>query len=96
MPGTSEGMQKTNQTFELEVVGKRNLAAIDQVYTADARILPPGAPVIEGLAGIREFWGAAIDMLQPKNLKLTTVETMQAAQIRFIASASLRSISVGL
>ena len=78
MPNPSEGMQKTNQLFEEEVVGKRNLAALDQIYTADARILPPGAPLIQGIEAIREFWGAAIDMLQPKNLKLTSVETMPA------------------
>ena len=71
-------MQKTNQLFEEEVVGRRNFAALDQIYTADARIMPPGAPVIEGVPAIRQFWSAAIEMLQPKNLKLTSVETMPA------------------
>ena len=36
-------MRQTNELFNAEVVGKRNFALLDQVYTVSARILPPGA-----------------------------------------------------
>ena len=39
-----KSMAKTNALFNTEIFGKRNFAAIDQIYTRDARILPPGRP----------------------------------------------------
>ena len=41
-------MQKVNALFGETVVKGRNFAALDQIYTVDARILPPGADLIEG------------------------------------------------
>ncbi len=40
------GMAETNELFNTEVLGRRNFDALDQIYTADARILPPGAPML--------------------------------------------------
>ena len=66
--------QATNELFNTEVVQKGNLDALDRVYAAGARILPPGAPMIEGLDHIKAFWQKAISSLGLKNAKLTTVE----------------------
>ena len=60
-----DDFRATNQIFETEVIGKRNFAALDRVYTTDARILPPGAPMIIGRENIRGFWQAAIEALNP-------------------------------
>ena len=49
-------MARTNALFNSEVFGKRNFGALDQIYTADARILPPGSPMISGRDAIRNFW----------------------------------------
>lgn len=49
-------MARTNDHFATEVVAKRNIAALDDVYTAGARILPPGAPMISGREPIKNFW----------------------------------------
>jgi ketosteroid isomerase-like protein len=49
-------MASTNNLFNTEVFAKRNFDALDNVYTADARILPPGAPMISGRQAIKEFW----------------------------------------
>ncbi len=38
-------MAGTNGLFNTEVIRNRNLAALDEIYTADARILPPGVPL---------------------------------------------------
>ena len=63
-------MRQTNDLFEAEVIGKRNANALDRVYTADARILPPGAPMIEGRSQIKAFWQQAITDLGVKSAKL--------------------------
>jgi ketosteroid isomerase-like protein len=68
-------MRQTNQLFATEVAGKRNIAALDRVYTAHARILPPGAPMVEGREQIKGFWAAAIESL---NVSKVTLETVSA------------------
>jgi len=63
----------TNQVFENEVIGKRNYTALDRVYTTDARILPPGAPMIIGRNNIRGFWQAAVEALNPTSGRLESL-----------------------
>jgi hypothetical protein len=41
-------MARTNDLFNAEVFGKRNFEALDDIYTENARILPPGAEMISG------------------------------------------------
>jgi hypothetical protein len=48
-------MRQTNKLFESEVIKKGNIEELDFVYTASARILPPGAQLIEGEARSRRF-----------------------------------------
>lgn len=48
-----KSMAKTNALFNTEIFGKRNFAAIDQIYTRDARILPPGRPMFSGRPEIK-------------------------------------------
>jgi hypothetical protein len=37
-----EAMKATNALFNEEVIAKGNLGALEWIYTADARVLPPG------------------------------------------------------
>jgi ketosteroid isomerase-like protein len=71
-------MRQTNALFESEVVRKRDIDALDKVYTTDARILPPGADLIEGRAAIKEFWRQAIASLGVTDASLTTVDAEAA------------------
>jgi uncharacterized protein (TIGR02246 family) len=71
-------MAAVNKLFNEEVVGKRNLAALDDVYTADARILPPGAPMVSGREAIKQFWAAMIQSANAKSAELTPVEILPA------------------
>jgi ketosteroid isomerase-like protein len=71
-------MAATNALFNAEVVGKHNFDALDRVYTADARILPPGAPMISGREGIKQFWAAAVQALDAKSCVLSSVDVMPA------------------
>lgn len=63
-------MAKTNALFNAEVFGKRNFAALDQIYTTDARILPPGEAMISGRAAIRNFWSGMIESANAKSAEL--------------------------
>jgi ketosteroid isomerase-like protein len=67
------GMRQTNAIFGTEVSEKRDFAALDKVYTADARILPPGAPMVEGREAIKGFWKQAIAGMDIKSVVLSTV-----------------------
>ena len=67
------GMRKTNDLFCSTVVKQRNMNALDQVYTPEAHILPPGAAMIHGVAHIKNFWLQAITGLDVKDASLTTI-----------------------
>jgi ketosteroid isomerase-like protein len=71
-------MSAVNDLFNSEVFGKRNLSALDQVYTSDARILPPGAPMVAGREAIKGFWSNVIDSLNAKSAVLESVDVMPA------------------
>jgi ketosteroid isomerase-like protein len=66
-------MQKVNALFGETVVKERNFAALDQIYTVDARILPPGANLIEGRENIKGFWQAAVAGMNVQDAKLVSV-----------------------
>lgn len=72
-------MAKTNQLFDNEVFGNRNFDALDEIYTEDARILPPGAPMISGRAAIKEFWASLIQSVNASAAKLTTIDLTVSA-----------------
>lgn len=71
-------MAETNQRFNVEVFGKRNFDALDQIYTTDARILPPGAPMISGRAAIKTFWSDLVRDANAKSAVLTSIDVMAA------------------
>jgi ketosteroid isomerase-like protein len=72
------GMRQTNEIFGREVVAQKKLDRLTRIYTAGARILPPGAPMMTGLDQIKSFWGAAIAGLGLTAAKLTIVDTEMA------------------
>ena len=71
-------MARTNNLFNTEVLGRRNFAALDEIYTRDARILPPGAPMISGREAIRSFWSGMVQSLNAKSAVLASVDIMPA------------------
>ena len=89
-------MASTNQLFHNEVFGRRNLAALDDIYTKDARILPPGAPMIAGREAIKAFWGNVIESLNATSAELTSVDVMPAGDgLVEIGKATLITASQG-
>ena len=73
-----DAMKATNAVFDQDVIAKGNVAALERVYTAEARILPPGGEMVIGRRAIQNFWGGAIQSLGLKRAVLTTVDAMQA------------------
>ena len=73
-----QAMRRTNELFDAEVIGKHNIDALDLVYTTQARILPPGAPMIEGREHIKAFWKQAIAAMGITTVKLTIVNAEPA------------------
>jgi ketosteroid isomerase-like protein len=71
-------MQKVNALFGEVVVKGRNFAALDQIYTVDARILPPGADLIEGREKIKDFWKGAVAGMGVQDVKLVIVDAHRA------------------
>ena len=69
-------MESTNALFNTEVFGKRNFDALDEIYTAEARILPPGGEIISGRKAIKEFWSNLIESVNAKSAVLTSVDVM--------------------
>ncbi|HLK62635.1 MAG TPA: nuclear transport factor 2 family protein [Bryobacteraceae bacterium] len=73
-PQSASALRKTNQIFEEEVVIRGNFNALESVYTENARILPPGAAMIEGRPAIKEFWQGAAASLNVTSIQLETVD----------------------
>jgi len=67
-------MRKTNEVFDTQVVGRQNISELDRVYTRNARVLPPGSPMLEGREEVKAFWQGAIQALGLKSAKLTSVD----------------------
>jgi len=69
-------MKSTNDLFNTEVFGKRNFDALDLIYTSDARILPPGSPIISGRPAIKRFWSELVS--SARSAVLTSIDVMPA------------------
>jgi ketosteroid isomerase-like protein len=83
-------MARTNDLFNTEVFGKRNFAVLDEIYTADARILPPGSPLISGRQAIKEFWSNLVQAVSAKSAVLTSVDVIPSGEgVVEIGSAKL-------
>jgi ketosteroid isomerase-like protein len=84
-------MASTNDLFNSEVFGKRNFYALNKIYTADARILPPGAPMISGREAIKGFWSNLIQSVNAKSAVLASIDVMPAGDgVVEIGRATLR------
>jgi ketosteroid isomerase-like protein len=72
-PAIADAMKATNAVFTSDVVPTRDVSQLDRVYTKDARILPPGSPVIEGRDAIKAFWAGGIAAMDCVSATLETV-----------------------
>jgi ketosteroid isomerase-like protein len=73
-------MAATLALFCEEVVGKRNIDALDDVYTEDAHVLPPGSQMVLGRAAIKQFWSGVIEAVDAKTAELTSIEVIPTGE----------------
>ncbi len=67
-------MRKTNEKFNTTVLAAKKVDKLDEIYTRDARILPPGSDMVTGLDQIRAFWQLAIGGIGLRSAKLFTLD----------------------
>jgi ketosteroid isomerase-like protein len=68
------GIDGANQRFEELFNGGDAAGAAREVYTRDARILPPGAAMVQGRDSIAEFWTVAVQQMGIRHVELSTID----------------------
>jgi uncharacterized protein (TIGR02246 family) len=66
-----ETIRNTNLKFA-EAFKRGDAAAVAALYTSDARLLPPEAPMMTGTEAIKNFWQGAMNL----GIKEATLETL--------------------
>jgi uncharacterized protein (TIGR02246 family) len=66
-------IEKLNEAWTA-AFNKGDAAAVAAMYTEDAYVLPPGAEMVKGRAGIEAFWRQAAQ--QMGDAKLTTLDVL--------------------
>ncbi len=72
--GARDGIEQTNRHFEKAFNAGDIIGAVEGVYTREARVLPPDAPMVRGREDIAQFWTAAVEQLGIQRVELSTVE----------------------
>lgn len=62
-----------NRAFE-EAAKKRDTERLAGLYTADAIVMPPDGPFVKGRENIRQLWGAAIQQMGLRDVRLNTLD----------------------
>ncbi len=68
------GTAETNRRFEAALAAGDAARAAREVYTADARVMPPGATTVIGRDAAEQFWTGAAAQLGVTRVALETVE----------------------
>jgi uncharacterized protein (TIGR02246 family) len=81
-------IEKLNGAFEA-AFARGDPAALAGMYTEDAALLPPGAEMIKGRAGIQAFWGEAMKGIASAKLTIVDVQPLGADAAQEIGSFTL-------
>lgn len=68
------GIDATNRRFEAAFDAGDPARAAREAYTRGARVLPPGAPLVQGRDNAAAFWQAAAQQLGIRKVRLSTRE----------------------
>ena len=64
-----------NKKF-MDAFSRADAAGIAALYTDDAKLLPPGSPMMSGKDAIQSFWQGAMDMgIKEAKLEIVAVES---------------------
>lgn len=65
-------MDAVNRKFEELFNAGEAARAAREVYTRDSWVVPPGAPLFNGLENVANFWTAAAEQMGVRQVKLET------------------------
>ena len=82
-------IQSRNDLFS-EAVTRGDAAAVAALYTDDAWLLPPGAPMIRGKAGIEVFWKTQFEQVAAIDLTAVDVAPLGENSAREVGRFGLR------
>lgn len=68
------GTTETNRRFEAAIAAGDAAGAAREVYTRDARVMPPGAATVLGREAAAQFWAGAATQLGITRVALETVD----------------------
>ena len=68
-----KAVQDGNRRFGAAVKSK-DYGSLAALYTEDAKLLPPDAPIITGRTAIKDFWTTAAAALELQNVTLKTLD----------------------
>jgi len=70
-----------NQRF-MEAFARQDAAAVAELYTKSAKLLPPNSDILEGRPAIQAFWQAVMNMgIRSAKLEIVEVEALGATTI---------------
>jgi hypothetical protein len=87
---SKEAIQKLNDEWAA-AFNKGDAGAVAALYTADAYLLPAGAPMVKGRADIQKFWASQMQH-HPGDIKVRTLDVKPLGPIRRERSAPLLSL----
>jgi uncharacterized protein (TIGR02246 family) len=70
----------------MDAFNSGNAAAVAELYTEDAAVLPPGGKRVDGRKGVEEYWQGAIKA-GVKNLTLKAMEVEERADLAYEVGA---------
>lgn len=69
-----QGIDTANRRFETDFNAGDPAGAARGVYSRDARVLPPGAPMVAGRDAVERFWATAAADMGIRAVRLSTLE----------------------
>ena len=68
----------------VKAVGNHDAAAVAALYATDARLMPPGEPMVSGRSNI-EAWGKGMFEMGVKSLEMKELEILEAGDLTISA-----------
>ena len=94
-PSARQAIAETNRKFESALNAGDPRRAAQEVYTSDARVLAPGAPMIQGRDNIAQFWETAVPQMGIERVELTTLELEVASDSAFEVGRATLTLAGG-
>src|ERR1700687_4621035 len=89
-----QAIAAVNRKFE-EAVGRGDIAAACEVYTQDAKLLPPDAAMVTGRGAIQKFWEQAAGVLGLNRVELKTVQLTMSGNTAYEIGEAVLGLQSG-